>query len=70
MGYSREGDVVTVRMTVDNWYELLLMLGVGGSIDANFRRRATELVNDLNQGRPREEWSPYTLPNTAPAGRT
>ncbi len=61
LGYSREGDVVTVRMTVEDWELLLRLIGIGGGAHEATLLPSIELVNRLNEGRPRSEWIPYDV---------
>jgi hypothetical protein len=57
LGYSREGDVVTLRMTRADYGRLTLFLGLAGGVLANIAgspRRLLDLANRINEGNP--EW--------------
>jgi len=63
LGYSREGDVVTLRMSVEDWELVLYALGTAtGRAEAKgtpglpyLLRRMT---NRINAGRPTTDWQP------------
>jgi len=64
MPYHQEGDQVTLTMTQDQYWNLLVLIGSGLAI---MRRDGgpgfwswIQLVNELNQGNPR--WTPYAVP--------
>jgi hypothetical protein len=63
MGYSREGDVVTLRLTADDFARLLLCLGAATTSDDGWL--ALKIANAVNAGRPRSEWRPYAIPEEA-----
>jgi hypothetical protein len=66
LGYSRDGDVVTLRMTVDDWNSLLLALGgMAGSAAREGLALSGWLAfaNRLNVGNP--TWTPYAVPEHA-----
>lgn len=68
LGYIREGDVVTLRMTEDDYQALLLRLGraAASMVDTYGRDalvRELDLANRINAGNP--DWTPYGLPAEA-----
>lgn len=67
-GYSRVDDVVMATMTLHDWGELLLLLGMAGGVNPELRERAMVLVNHLNYGRPPEDWKPYATKPRASGG--
>ena len=66
LGYSRDGDVVTLRMTVDDWGNLLASLGAADAArlsDKAMFYRGIALLNRLNAGNP--NFTPYEIPEGA-----
>jgi hypothetical protein len=69
MGYSREGDVVTVRMTADQYSSVIMALGIAAgqaSKDSDDRGPFhfwLRLANAISDGNP--EWRPYAVPEEA-----
>jgi hypothetical protein len=64
IGYSREGDIVTVRMSVDDWHGLERAIGVAAAADHPDRfQRYMALLNRLERGNP--NWEPYVEPVAA-----
>lgn len=63
LGYSRDGNVVTLKMTVQDWQQMLIVLGYG--VAANSTRgdfdqdRLLALVNRLHAGNP--DFRPYAV---------
>jgi hypothetical protein len=60
MGYSREGDVVTLTMSISDYHALLVSLGMAAgqvSDDRRMLRTQLALSNRLNAGNP--AWTPY-----------
>lgn len=57
MTFTREGDKVTLEMTIDDWQFLLLMLGwAGGSVSKDEPKlfwRCIAFINELNRTNPR-----------------
>lgn len=64
LGYSRDGDVVTLRMSADDYANLLLALGIAAGSRARdgpgWLALALALANRLNAGNP--QWTPYEIP--------
>ncbi len=72
--WTRSGDEVTIRMSIGDWENLLMMLGqaIGGQQRNSLNRdenedqrsrnfyRSIALVNRLNQGNP--HFQPYAIP--------
>jgi hypothetical protein len=63
--YSREKDQITLRLTMEQWQTLLLVLGysTGAAIkhgEQGMARLALQLANQLNEGNP--EFMPYEVP--------
>jgi hypothetical protein len=61
MGYSREGDVVTVRMTVETFNGLLMCLGTAAA--SELCDLSLRTANAINDGNP--DWRPYAVPEEA-----
>lgn len=65
LGYSREGEVVTLRMTADDWDLLMLEVGfIAGSadgLDASLMWKFVALFNRLNAGNP--AYTAYKVPD-------
>jgi hypothetical protein len=63
LGYSREGETVTIRMSNADYQELLLCLGYSaGAVSATPRSFWSRigLTNRLNAGNP--QFQPYEIP--------
>jgi hypothetical protein len=64
MKYAREGDEVTLEMTVDSYLFLLMLLGISAGhlyeSDRPMFWRAIRFVNELNADNP--AYKPYELP--------
>ena len=63
MTYTRQGDEVTVQMTVDQYKSLLTMLGVAlaaADPKQGIRWRWVKFVNEMNRTNP--EFTPYEIP--------
>lgn len=64
MTHTRKGDTVTLEMTVDDWENLLLMIGsAAGSVynhDKVLFWHWIRFANEINQGNPR--FTPYEIP--------
>lgn len=65
MGYRRDGDKVTLEMSLDDWERLLFMAGMAiGDAHRRSDMRAfyAELgvVNRINEGNP--NFTPYEIP--------
>jgi hypothetical protein len=63
MGYSREGDMVVVRMTEYTFDGLLMCLGAAGAGSPEMLRISVMVANAVNAGRPLSEWRPYAVPD-------
>ena len=61
LGYSREGDIVTIRLAQIDFDALLMCLGAAAAGD-NMRPLAVRTVNAVNAGRPLSEWIPFLVP--------
>ena len=64
LGYSRDDDVVTLRMTLDDYQNLLTAIGYGhGAMmargEAGALKRALSLADRINAGNP--EYAPYNV---------
>ncbi len=66
LGFSRDGDTITLRMTRDDFGLVMMALGIhaGSAEDADtsgplFWSRIA-LANRLNVGNP--DWTPYAIP--------
>jgi hypothetical protein len=60
MGYSHEGDVVTLRMSFEDYEMLLITIGISlacGRRDDSMRAAFFRFVDRLNTGNP--HWTPY-----------
>ena len=63
MKYTREGDRVTLEMSVDDWENLLIYMGyVTGTMKPCSRRfwEAINFVNEINKSNP--NFTPYEIP--------
>lgn len=58
LGYSRESDVVTLRLTRDDFEALLIFMGMAGP-HPDLLPLKLRLINAVNAGRPLTEWRPY-----------
>lgn len=68
MSWQREGDTVTLTMSVDDWERVLMLMGValGGArrgLSPLDLRATLALVNRLNEGNP--GFRPYEIPEPA-----
>jgi hypothetical protein len=61
LGYSRDGDVVTVRISADDFAGLMLCLGEASTL-YDPAHLALKIANAVNAGRPLSEWRPYVIP--------
>ena len=62
MSWKREGDRVTVDMSIDDWEILLMRLGfsIGATHASGWDREVIGFVNRLNDGNP--GFAPYVMP--------
>lgn len=60
VSYTRDGDRVTLTLSVDDWDALLIAVA---STPVMGLWRKTELANRLNEGNP--AWTPYEIPTTS-----
>jgi len=61
LGYSREGDVVTIRLAIDDYYALLFCLGAV-AVNPNTTGLSLRTMNAIHAGRPLSEYRPYKIP--------
>jgi hypothetical protein len=66
LGYARDGDVVTLRMTPDDHDLLLLCIGYAAGGGGELGYIALALANRLQEGVPLDQWTPYDVPEDAP----
>jgi hypothetical protein len=65
MKYTRDGDRITLEMTVDDYSSLMVMMGMvlgltySGS-DRKMARECTRFVNEMNADNP--AYKPYAIP--------
>jgi hypothetical protein len=64
MGYTRNGDRVTIEMNIEDWQSLVFVLGAAAGAASRNGDTASflkwlELANRLNAGNP--NWLPYEL---------
>lgn len=54
LGWSKEGDIVTLRMSESDWYLFLTLCGVaiGASHDGALTRSSLLFMNRINAGNP------------------
>jgi hypothetical protein len=68
LGYSRDGDVVTLRMKDGDWSLLLFEMGyawaAAGEADRAIRHAFMELTNRLNAGNP--HYRQFAIPEAKP----
>ena len=64
LGYSLDGDIVTLRMTPGDHDLLLMCLGYAAAGEPGYS--AIALANRLQEGVPAEQWTPYRIPEDAP----
>lgn len=57
LGFSRDKNTVTLRMTIEDWCALLMLMGAGTAKENLALPAALALVNRLNAGNP--DWTPY-----------
>ncbi len=62
LGWSRDKNTVTLRMTLEDWQDLIYLLGLAsGSLDDDSREAAAHaLANRINAGNP--NWRPVPYP--------
>jgi hypothetical protein len=64
LGYARDGDVVTLRMTPEDHDLLLLCIGYAAGGEIGYM--ALALANRLQEGVPPHQWTPYRVPDEMP----
>jgi hypothetical protein len=63
LGYSRDGEVVTIRLTIDDYHGLLMCLGSAAAAPSPIiAGLSLRIANAVNAGRPFSEWRPYEVP--------
>ena len=69
MSFRRDGDRVTIEMSINDWDSMIVALGIAGGVliargspreSPRAFWRFTALVNRINQGNA--DFTPYTIP--------